>query len=216
MKLKYYLRGIGVGLLVGALLMFAAVKLLGYEKKEDKKTDKASTEATADITTEKAKATTTEKTADTTTETTAEVTTEATTATTTEATTATTTEATTATTTEATTATTTEATTETTTEATTETTEATTETTDEVTTEATTEKPADNNGEVTVTVVRNMYSTEVARMLQDKGIVEDYLDFDSWLDQTGYSTRIRVGDFSFKKGMSYEEIATILTTGHEE
>ena len=208
MKLKYYLRGIGVGLLVGALLMFAAVKLLGYEKKEDKKIDKASTEATADITTEKAKATTTEKMADTTTETTAEVTTEATTATTTEATTATTTEAT--------TATTTEATTETTTEATTETTEATTETTDEVTTEATTEKPADNNDEVTVTVVRNMYSTEVARMLQDKGIVEDYLDFDSWLDQTGYSTRIRVGDFSFKKGMSYEEIATILTTGHEE
>ena len=40
MKLKYYLRGMGIGLLVGVLLMFAAIKILGYEKKDDKCSDK--------------------------------------------------------------------------------------------------------------------------------------------------------------------------------
>ncbi|MBR1675042.1 MAG: hypothetical protein IJ703_08800 [Eubacterium sp.] len=183
MKAKYFLRGIGLGLLVGVLLMFAAIKLLGYEKVDDKK-DNTVTEATTE-----------KKTTESTTETTTEATTETTTEATTEKTTETTTEAT------------TEATTEVTTEDTTETTEATTE----ATTEKTTESP---DGKVTITVVGGMYSTEVAEMLQEKGIIDDYLDFDRWLDSTGYSTLIRVGDFTFEKGMSYEEIATILTSGH--
>lgn len=207
MKAKYFFRGVGLGLLVGVLLMFAAIKLLGYEKKEDKNDEcdvqKTTTEATTEVTTEK----TTEPTTLATTEVTTEVTTETTTEATTEKTTVSTTEATTEKTTVTTTEATTEATTETTTEATTETTEDTTEST----TEKTTETPG---GKVKITVSSGMYSTEVAEMLQEKGIIDDYLDFDRWLDETGYSTQIRVGDFTFEKGMSYEEIATILTTGH--
>ena len=59
-----------------------------------------------------------------------------------------------------------------------------------------------------------MISTDVAEMLQDAGIIDDYKDFDRWLDATGYSTIIRVGEFIFHKGMTYEEIAEVLTTGH--
>lgn len=215
MKAKYFFRGVGLGLLVGVLLMFAAIKLLGYEKKEDKNDEcdvqKTTTEATTEVTTEK----TTEPTTFATTEVMTEVTTETTTEATTEKTTVSTTEATTETTTEATTEKTTVTTTEATTEATTETTtEATTETTED-TTESTTEKTTETpGGKVKITVSSGMYSTEVAEMLQEKGIIDDYLDFDRWLDETGYSTQIRVGDFTFEKGMSYEEIATILTTGH--
>lgn len=208
MKIKYYLRGIGVGLLLGVIIMYAAMVTFGYEKKsddEDTKTvvendvNKGKTEAqtiekaTEKVTTEvKTEKVTTEKT-----DTTAEVTTEATT------------EPTTASTTEATTETTTEATTETTTEVTTETTEATSEKTEE----PTTEKPSQDDT-VTIVIESGMISTDVAEMLQDAGIIDDYKDFDRWLDATGYSTIIRVGEFIFHKGMTYEEIAEVLTTGH--
>jgi len=207
-KIKYYLRGIGVGLLLGVIIMYAAMVTFGYEKKsddEDTKTvvendvNKGKTEAqttekvTEKVTTEvKTEKVTTEKT-----DTTAEVTTEATT------------EPTTAATTEATTETTTEATTETTTEVTTETTEATSEKTEE----PTTEKPSQDDT-VTIVIESGMISTDVAEMLQDAGIIDDYKDFDRWLDATGYSTIIRVGEFIFHKGMTYEEIAEVLTTGH--
>ena len=208
MKIKYYLRGIGVGLLLGVIIMYAAMVTFGYEKKSDDEdtktvvendvnkgkteaqtTEKATEKVTTEVKTEKA---TTEKT-----DTTAEVTTEATT------------EPTTAATTEATTETTTEATTETTTEVTTETTEATSEKTEE----PTTEKPSQDDT-VTIVIERGMISTDVAEMLQDAGIIDDYKDFDRWLDATGYSTIIRVGEFIFHKGMTYEEIAEVLTTGH--
>ena len=208
MKIKYYLRGIGVGLLLGVIIMYAAMVTFGYEKKSDDEdtktvvendvnkgkteaqtTEKATEKDTTEVKTEKV---TTEKT-----DTTAEVTTEATT------------EPTTAATTEATTETTTEATTETTTEVTTETTEATSEKTEE----PTTEKPSQDDT-VTIVIERGMISTDVAEMLQDAGIIDDYKDFDRWLDATGYSTIIRVGEFIFHKGMTYEEIAEVLTTGH--
>ena len=208
MKIKYYLRGIGVGLLLGVIIMYAAMVTFGYEKKSDDEdtktvvendvnkgkteaqtTEKATEKVTTEVKTEKV---TTEKT-----DTTAEVTTEATT------------EPTTAATTEATTETTTEATTETTTEVTTETTEATSEKTEE----PTTEKPSQDDTE-TIVIESGMISTDVAEMLQDAGIIDDYKDFDRWLDATGYSTIIRVGEFIFHKGMTYEEIAEVLTTGH--
>ena len=208
MKIKYYLRGIGVGLLLGVIIMYAAMVTFGYEKKSDDedtktvvendvnkgKTEAQTTEkATEKVTTEvKTERVTTEKT-----DTTAEVTTEATT------------EPTTAATTEATTETTTEATTETTTEVTTETTEATSEKTEE----PTTEKPSQDDT-VTIVIERGMISTDVAEMLQDAGIIDDYKDFDRWLDATGYSTIIGVGEFIFHKGMTYKEIAEVLTTGH--
>lgn len=193
MKVKYYLRGIGIGVLLGVLIMFAAMKTLGYEKSDgsvrtavadenakkekptppkDKKTE-ASTNIKTEVTTE---VLTTEK-----------VTTEKQT-------------------TEATTKATTEITTEATTEATTE------KKTEEVTTEKATEEPAKTSDEtVTIVVDSGMYSEEVAERLMEAGIIDDAYDFNIWLESTGYATALEVGEFQVKKGMSYEEIAKVLT-----
>ena len=196
MKVKYYLRGIGIGVLLGVLIMFAAMKTLGYEKSDgsvrtavadenakkekptppkDKKTE-ASTNIKTEVTTE---VLTTEK-----------VTTEKQT-------------------TEATTKATTEITTEATTEATTE------KKTEEVTTEKATEEPAKTSDEtVTIVVESGMYSEEVAERLMEAGIIDDAYDFNIWLESTGYATALEVGEFQVKKGMSYEEIAQVLTRAY--
>ena len=98
MKVKYYLRGIGIGILLGVLIMFAAMKTLGYEKSDgsvrtavadenakkekptppkDKKTE-ASTDKKTEVTTEvltTEKVTTEKQTTEATTKATTEVTT---------------------------------------------------------------------------------------------------------------------------------------------
>lgn len=87
-------------------------------------------------------------------------------------------------------------------------------TTEEATTEkATTEdKPKDSSQLVTakITVTSGMTSSEVSMILQNAGIIDDYLDFDEYLNKNGYSTQIKINDYEFNSGMSYEEIAKAL------
>ena len=220
MRLKYFLRGLGAGIILGALVMLCSVLMSGsYRLSDDQireraeklgmvsaeeaaKPDKTETEA---ISSEKAS--TTEKA--TTEKTTAEKTTEEKTTEATESTEATETS-------ETTEATTEEKTTEATTEAATteeKTTEATTEATTEKTTEATTEKAdADSKTKVKISVTPGMDSYTVAVLLQDAGIVKDAAEFDNYLNSNGYSTRIRVNEFEFKAGMSDKEIAEKLVS----
>ncbi len=88
----------------------------------------------------------------------------------------------------------------------------------EVTTEdktATTEENtegASNQNYVTakISVTSGMTSYDVALMLQDAGIIDDYLDFDNFLNENGYSTQIRINDYEFNSNMTYEEIAKAL------
>lgn len=123
-----------------------------------------------------------------------------------------TTEATTAkaTTTEATTteATTTEATTTetTTTEATT--TEA---KTTEVATEEKTTEVAESK-EVSITVSAGMGSESVCSLLYEAGLIDDEYAYNLYLENNGYASSIRVGTFTFTKGMSEADIANVLTT----
>ena len=213
MNRKYLLRGIGIGIIIGALIMYAAAATMGGSK-ADSSTDKAVV-ATEDKTTE---AVTTEE------KTTEEKTTEAVTTeekTTEEKTTEekTTEEVTTEekTTEEKTTEEkTTEATTEekTTEEKTTE--EKTTEekTTEEKTTEATTEKASDDKSgdKVSITVTSGMPSETISKLLEDNGLVDSADDFNAWLIEKGYEDDLHVGTFEIKKGSSFDEIAKLLTT----
>ena len=88
----------------------------------------------------------------------------------------------------------------------------------EVTTEdktATTEENTEgtsNQNYVTakISVTSGMTSYDVALMLQDAGIIDDYLDFDNFLNENGYSTQIRINDYEFNSNMTYEEIAKAL------
>ena len=213
MRLKFFLRGLGAGIILGALVMLCSVLMSGSYRLSDKQIIERAEKlgmVYADSTTEKPKTETeaisSEK-ASTTEKTTAATTTEATT--TEETSESSETSESTETTTEETTteATTTEATT---TEATT-TEAATPEATTEKTTEATTEK-ADSKTKVKISVTPGMDSYSVAVLLADAGIVKDAAEFDNYLNANGYSTRIRVNEFEFKEGMSDKEIAEKLVS----
>lgn len=195
MKLKYFLRGVGVGVIFGALIMLVAYLTTGAGKLTDKEIiERAENlgmvmeEDTVIIGAKEDTASTTE--APTTKE---DITTEATT---------------------------TEAiigddvslegvvdgaiensTTEVSTE------EATTESSDD---DNTTEAKEGDKVTAKISVTSGMTSQEVALLLQDAGIIDDYADFDQFLNENGYSTQIRINDYEFSSGMSYEELAQAL------
>lgn len=183
MKRKYFVRGLGVGILFGALIMFAAYMTSGKNHMSDEDVIKRAQELgmvkqseyvlESDVTSEN---TTTE-----------EIKTEATTEkVTTEATT----------------------TTEVTTEKTTET-EATTEKT---TTEAATTEQTDTKTKATITVSGGMSSETISSLLENAGLVDSASKFNSFLVQNGYDKKLETGSFDISGGMTYEEIAKILTT----
>ena len=199
MKLKYFIRGLGIGIIFGAIVMLVAyntsdkndisdaeiierAEKLGMVMSGATETD-AKAEEAVNVVTEDITEAMTEATTEAVTETT-EVTTEAVTKTT-------------------------EATTE---EVTETTTERDTEVTTEKKTDATTEKTNNSYTESTITVTRGMGSTEVAGLLQQAGIIEDAADFDSYLVKQGISNKIQINTYKFNSNMSYEDIATELTT----
>ena len=211
MNKNYMLRGIGIGILIGALIMFTATRGTITKLKEDKIKNK--TEATTEEVAEKNTEATTEKKTEATTEKKTEATTEKKTEATTEKETEATTEATTEKETEATTEATTEKKTETTTEKKTEaTTEKKTEATTEKKTEATTEKTTESGkgGTVEVEIKEGMYSETVSELLERLGVVDDDKKFNSYLVSKGYDRMISVGKYKMKKGMSYEDAAKVL------
>ena len=169
MKRKYFVRGLGVGILFGALIMFAAYMTSGKNRMSDEDVIKRAQELgmvkqseyvlESDVTSQE---TTTE-----------EITTEATTEK------------------------------ETTTEKT---------TTEKATTEASTTEKADTSTQTTVTISSGMSSEAIASALANAGLVDDASKFNSFLVANGYDMKLETGNFSLETGMSYEEIAKILTT----
>ena len=192
MKLKYYLRGLGLGIVVTTLILVIAnnmskdisdeeiirrAKQLGMVMADDENLfdEDATTTAESDTKEPTTKEPTTEE------STTEEPTTE-------------------------------EPTTEepTTEEPTTE--EATTEepTTEEPTTEEpTTEAP--DYVELTFVIQSGMYSEAVTRILVQNGVITDEVGFNEYLSSTGYDEMIQTGSFTVNSSMSYEEIAKIIS-----
>ena len=203
MKKKYFFRGLGFGLIIGALVMMVGIKSGSFAdtKKNDPSKEDAVEVVASEETTESAKTT------ETATETTKEDAAKATTKVTTEATT----EATKETTTENTTKATTEATTESTTKATTEaTTETTTETTTEATTETTTEEKKKGGS---ITIKPGMYAEAISQALYDIGMVDSVQDFYDYLVSSGNSMKLMCGTFTFKGDETYDEMITIMRDG---
>ena len=60
-----------------------------------------------------------------------------------------------------------------------------------------------------------MGSEDVSAALQDKGVIDDADEFNSFLITNGYDAQLRVGSFNFKAGDSFENLAKILTTEGE-
>lgn len=184
MNLKYFLRGLGTGIVFGTLIMLVAYMMSGgYKISDEEVIERAKklgygiveqNEKTTDADTEEVKISI------------AEVTTA-------------------------------DNTNENTSEAVVDTTEdnSTSEATDEITSEITSEEPTTETTDVqpstiikaTITVTAGMGSQNVARLLQDAGIIENASDFDSYLMKNGYATKIEIGTYEFNNSMSYQEIA---------
>lgn len=184
MKKKYFVRGLGIGIIFGALIMLTAYLTSGKGSLSDEEVIKRAQELgmvkkseyvlDSEVTSE---------------ETTTEAVTTETPATTEKATEAATTEA-----------------------ATTEavTTEA--ATTEKATTEAATTEQTDTKTKATITVSGGMSSETISALLENAGLVDSASKFNSFLVQNGYDKKLETGSFDISGGMTYEEIAKILTT----
>lgn len=60
---------------------------------------------------------------------------------------------------------------------------------------------------VTVKIISGMTSEDVANLLKSKGVIEDAYAFNQFLKQNDYTTRIKVGVFQFEKYTHYQDIA---------
>ena len=177
MKKKYFVRGLGIGIIFGALIMLAAYLTSGKGSLSDEEVMKRAQELgmvkkseyvlDSEVTSE-----------ETTTEATEEATTEA------------------------------PGTTEKATE------EAATEaaTTEKATTEAATTEQTDAKTKATITVSGGMSSETISSLLENAGLVDSASKFNSFLVQNGYDKKLETGSFDISGGMTYEEIARILTT----
>ena len=67
---------------------------------------------------------------------------------------------------------------------------------------------------VTVTVKKGASSGSVSNRLQEAGLVEDAKTFDNYLCNNGYSRSINPGTYEIVPGTSEEEIAKIITGKH--
>ena len=97
-----------------------------------------------------------------------------------------------------------------TTQAITETTETTTELTTENNNAGSAAWVMNNEVTCTINITKGMSSRTVCDMLKQNGIIEDAADFDRYLIKTGYDDKIRVGEVEVNSGMTYEELTASL------
>mgnify|MGYP003221557933 CR=1 FL=1 len=97
-----------------------------------------------------------------------------------------------------------------TTQAITETIETTTELTTENNNAGSAAGVMNNEVTCTINITKGMSSRTVCDMLKQNGIIEDAADFDRYLIKTGYDDKIRVGEVEVNSGMTYEELTASL------
>lgn len=66
-------------------------------------------------------------------------------------------------------------------------------------------------GTVVITIERGDSSFPICQRLQALGMIEDASEFDSYMVENGYASRIRVGTHKLAKGMSFSEIAEAIS-----
>lgn len=64
---------------------------------------------------------------------------------------------------------------------------------------------------VTFTIERGMSSGKVARLLKEKGLIEDAEDFNAFIMEEGKASIIRIGTYTLPMGADYEEILDLIT-----
>lgn len=70
--------------------------------------------------------------------------------------------------------------------------------------------PSGDYTTATIEVVSGMSSYDIAQLLENAGIVDSASDFDTYLNANGYSTQLKINKYTFNSNMTYEEIAEAL------
>ncbi len=65
---------------------------------------------------------------------------------------------------------------------------------------------------VSIEIISGMTSEDVAYLLKEKGVLEDVRAFNQFLKQNNYTTRIRVGIFPIEKFAAYQDIADVIVS----
>lgn len=73
------------------------------------------------------------------------------------------------------------------------------------------EKSTESEETVTITVERGASSYPICQKLEKLGMIKDASEFDTYLIENGYASKIRVGDHILKKGMSFHDIAEAIS-----
>ncbi|WP_164668605.1 endolytic transglycosylase MltG [Virgibacillus doumboii] len=63
----------------------------------------------------------------------------------------------------------------------------------------------------TLTVESGMSSIKISNILMDNGIVDDAENFNRYLEDQGYSTKVQLGEYEVTSKMSHYDIATLIT-----
>lgn len=77
--------------------------------------------------------------------------------------------------------------------------------------EETTGDSTDSGNSVEITVSRGDSSTTVAKKLEELGVITDYKEFDRFLAKNGNDKRIKAKSYTISKDATWEEIAEIIT-----
>lgn len=78
-------------------------------------------------------------------------------------------------------------------------------------TEAATTTAAPKDEYITILFENITTATKASTLLYEAGIIQDIESFNNYLSQKGWATKVGEGEFRFKKGMTFEEIAKIIT-----
>ena len=73
------------------------------------------------------------------------------------------------------------------------------------------EATASPKATVTIVVQKGDGSDTVSRRLAEAGVIEDASDFDRYLIEKGYSRKISIGTYEIETGLPEEEVAKIIT-----
>lgn len=65
--------------------------------------------------------------------------------------------------------------------------------------------------EITFTISSGMWSEDVSRILKSAGLVDDAVEFNTYLKNNGYQSKIQTGNYTMEKGADFKEIADKIT-----
>ena len=86
------------------------------------------------------------------------------------------------------------------------------QTTAEKVTEATTVQKVEANSQPITVVLSNISNSEgAAQAVANAGVIDNWIDFNKYLESSGYAKKIHNGTYSLLKGQDYESIAKIIT-----